>query len=333
MKNELAEAIDILKRLSEKDIGKALTFLREIRESSDKEEDDVLPTCIKCNGKHIVKNGHRSNKQAYLCRDCGKTFVETTNNTMYNSHFGEAVWKQIIRDTINGVPLDDTAKALDIHHETAFNIRHKILYCLEQEEKQNPTMLEGICEMDETYILESNKGKKFPPDYYRKPRNHESKAVKQGLSEEYICICAGVQRDGQTISKSVNRATAGKEDIKEVFSERISGKTVIISDGQKSYNVLEEDGECAIINAKEAHEHGADFFHMNTVNSYHSYIKEKNRNARGYATKYINRYNALFSKAFRSTDALVEDIYKLLCDRNDRSRTILYTQTQDLLNI
>ena len=53
----------------------------------------------------------------------------------------------------------------------------------------------------------------------------------------------------------------------------------------------------------------------------------------GVATKYLNRYNALFSKVYRTTKAVVDDIYELLCDRDDRNSTILESQTRNLLQI
>ena len=333
MENDLAEAIDILKRLSEEGVEKALAVLREIKAEIDKKEKTSVPDCINCGSKHVVRNGHKHMKQAYLCRNCGKSFVDTTKTTLFQSHFGEAMWKQVIRDTVGGISIDDTAASLDLHHETVFNMRHKILYCLEQEERMNPTQFEGVCELDETYILENYKGSELPPDFWRQSRKHGAVAVKRGLSDEYICVCAGVEREGNALSMSVNRATAGTEDIRQVFGNRISGKTIIVSDGSKGYGVLEEDGKCAVFNAKEAQAHGVDFFNINTVNNFHSFIKERNRNARGFATKYLNRYNALFSKIYRTTDAVVDDIYKMLCDRNERNQTILKTKTQDLLEI
>ena len=231
----------------------------------------------------------------------------------------------------NGVSLDKTSENLELHHETVFNMRHKILYCLEQEELRNPTQLEGVCEADETYLLESYKGKKLPSGFWRKARKHGAIAVKRGLSKEYICVCAGVERDGQAISKAVNRATAGKDDIDQVFGERVSGKTILLSDGATGYDVLGESKKCTVMHATE--DNASAFFNINTVNRYHSLIKERNRNARGFATKYLNRYNALFSTVFRSSSAVVDDIFKLLCDRENRSQTILNTQTYGLLEI
>jgi hypothetical protein len=277
-----------------------------------------------------VRNGQKHCKQAYLCRVCGKSFVETTKTAFEGSHSGEAVWRQVIRDTVNGVPIDETSGNLELHHDTVFNMRHKILYCLEQEELRNPMPLEGVCEADETYVLESYKGKKLPADYWRKARKHGAVAVKPGISNEYICICTGTSRDGGAVAKAVNRATAGKDDIANVLGTRVSGKTVVLTDGAKNYGVLEEIGECSVINADRKEE---SFFNLNTVNGFHSFIKERNRNARGFGTKFLNRYNALFSKIFGAAKVVVDDIYNLLFDRQNRNCTISESQTQELLRI
>ena len=61
------------------------------------------------------------------------------------------------------------------------------------------------------------------------------------------------------------------------------------------------------------------FVHTNTASSFHSFIKERYNQYRGVATKYLNRYNALFSKAFRNTEGLINDIYCLL-RKNDAPR-------------
>jgi transposase-like protein len=322
--------METLKRLPEQGVEKALEALREIKDECDKEKRGTVPPCPHCGGGTVVRNGHKHGKQAYLCRNCEKSFVETTKTGLFNSHSGEAVWLQVIRDTVNGVPIDRTAWNLGLRHETVFNMRHKILYCLEQDENREPARLEGVCEADETYILESLKGTKLPPDFWRKPRKHGAKAERRGLSNEYICVCAGVEREGNALPVAVNRATAGKDGIKQVFDERVGNKTVIISDGAKGYGILAESGTCTVLNANRD---SGSFLNINTVNSYHSFIKERNRAARGFATKYLNRYNALFSKVFRAGKAVVDDISNLLGDMNDRNSTILNSQTRNLLCI
>ena len=332
MEPTLTEAIEILKKLSIKGVDKALETLREIEkeESCEKKANTSVSKCPHCIGLNIVRNGHKRSKQAYLCRTCGKSFVETTNTALYNSHSSAAVWKQVVKDTVNGIPIDETAEKLNLHHETVFNMRHKIMFCLEQEEINAPKKLKGMCEADETYILENYKGKKFSPDFWRKPRKHGAKAKKPGLSNEYICVCAGVERNGEAISMAVNRSVASKHDINQVFGGRVSNKTVIVADGAKGYEVLVETGKYVVLNMNEDSEHP---LNINTVNNFHSFIKERNRNARGFATKYLNRYNSLFSNIYRSAKSISDDIFQLVCDKENRNHNIDEIRTLNLLLI
>ena len=66
--------------------------------------------------------------------------------------------------------MDKTAETLDLAHSTVFHMRHKILHCVEQAIVNAPNLLEGVCEADETYVLESVKERKIHEDYHRKPR-------------------------------------------------------------------------------------------------------------------------------------------------------------------
>jgi transposase-like protein len=330
IENALVEAIELLKRFSEADAEKALAALRIIKSDSDNAKKLIVPCCVYCGSSNVVRNGNKRGKQSYLCRDCSKSFVETTGTAFFNSHHGEAVWKQVIRDTVDGTSIDKTADRLCLNHATVFNMRHKILFCLEREDLNNPTQLDGVCELDETYILENYKGKKLPPDFWRKARKHGAVAEKPGLSKEYVCICTGVSRDGGNVCRATNRATVGKDAIGNVFGTRVSCKSLALSDNAKGYDILEEEGKCAVFRAGRNEE---SFFNLNTVNGFHSFIKERNRGARGFGTKFLNRYNALFSKVFRAAKAVADDIYELLADKNGRSCTNRKSQTVELLSI
>ncbi len=328
MSNTLTEAIETLKQLPELYVEKALKVIREINDEHKKEAKSKIKPCPECESRAVVRNGHKCRKQSFLCRRCGKSFTEISKTALCNSHSGEAVWKQVIKDTVNGISIEKTANNLYLQHETVFNMRHKILLAIEEEEHNHPTKLLGICEADETYLLESYKGNKLSESFWRKSRKHGAVAKKPGLSDEYICICAGVERDGNAIAKAVNRANAGKDDIDKVFSERVTNATLLLSDGAKAYGVLE--GKCKIHATKKG---DIGFYNINTVNNYHSFIKERNRNARGFATKYLNRYNYFFSKIFRKTELVVDQIYDLLCDINNHYHTNKEIKTMRVLKI
>jgi hypothetical protein len=122
--------------------------------------------------------------------------VRTTGTALYNPHSGEAAWKQVIRDTVNGIPIDQTAMSLGMRHKTVFNMRHKVLFCLEGEQVAEGA-LSGVLEADETYILEILKGKELPEGYWRAVRKHGEVSRKCGISDEYICVYAAIERGGK----------------------------------------------------------------------------------------------------------------------------------------
>jgi transposase-like protein len=330
MKNNLKELLEIIKRLPEKSVEELLEKAKEIKEEVKKEEEKETPNCPHCGEEKVVKNGRGHGKQTYICRECKKSFTQTSKTAVENSHMGEAVWKAVIRDTINGISLEETAGSLDIHHETAFNMRHKILYCIEEEQKRNPIQLSSVSELDECYILNNYKGKKFADDFHRKPRKHGAKAGKSGISDEYISVCCGVERDGAAVSVAVCKSQPTSEDISSVFIDKVNWSTLVLCDGTKSYDILEKNGNCSVIHSA-AGENG--FKNINAVNGFHSFIKERNNNARGFATKYLNRYSSLFSLAYRKSEFLVDDIYNILTDSNNRYTTIADSQSNNLLSI
>jgi hypothetical protein len=242
-----------------------------------------------------------------------------------HSHSGEAVWKQVIRDTVNGTPLEETAMSLGMSHQTVFHMRHKVLFCLEQGPE---AALSGVCESDETYILESFKGKALPEGYWREKRKHGAVSGKSGISDEYVCVCAAVERGGKAYSRAVCRGIPRKEEIFGVFSGRISGDALMVCDGAKSYRVLEEKNVCST-----AASGPGGFYRINEVNGYHSFIKGRNRAARGFGTSYLNRYNALFSRAYRGSGFLADDIYRTMSGRENGCRTIAAVQTTGLFDV
>lgn len=318
----LKEIIALVKEMPEAYLNETYEKLTEIKKKAEDKKESEEQNCPHCKSTNIVRNGKNRGKQMYLCRDCKKGFMETATSAISHSHSSATVWKQVISDTVAGVPIDQTADILDLHHETVFNMRHKILYCVEQSLIEEPTALIGVCETDETYVLESEKGRKFPENHHRKPRKHGAKASKPGISNEYVCVCTSVTGEDDKVAIAINRASPDSQEILNVFGDRVNEDTVILCDGKQSYNIL--DDKCTVAVAKR----------INKVNGFHSFIKEKLEDMRGVATIYLNRYNALFSRIYSADkSALVDDIFKLMTSRNNLFNTIAHTQTANLLEI
>src|SRR3984957_14075986 len=86
-------------------------------------------------------------------------------------------WTAQTEAMIDGVSLAQAAQRCDVHPTTPCRWRHRFLAALSGDK---PKALSGIVEGDETFILESFKGKRS--GLPRKPRKRGGKSAKRGLS-------------------------------------------------------------------------------------------------------------------------------------------------------
>lgn len=309
MKDKIETLFDYIKNLCESDLDRIISFVLGI--ISVNQPSQERPDCPLCGRPHVIKYGHIRGKQRFLCHGCGQTFMHTTNTLMAQSHYQQSVWAGFIRDTLHGESLDSSAKKFGFSHQTAFNMRHKVLMAIQNLLEKDPVILAGVAEFDETFVLDCYKGAPVPDEAGRKARKHGAKAARRGISGEYIAICTGVQRDGGVIAETVNRAKPSGDELSSIFRGHIAENTLVLTDGLRSYNVLESLTGCAVVDV--SHKENKRMFNLNTVNSLHSYIKDTYNHYRGVATKYINRYNALFSVVFRCADGLRDTLFNSLC--------------------
>ena len=84
--------------------------------------------CPYCGCIHIVRNGHRPSDyaQQYVCRDCGKSFVLSSNSILEHTHKDLETWKTYIDCMLQGMSIRKCAKVCEINIKTSFKWRHKI---------------------------------------------------------------------------------------------------------------------------------------------------------------------------------------------------------------
>lgn len=152
----------------------------------------------------------------------------------------------------------------------------------------------------------------LPEDAGRKSRKHGAKAQKRGISNEYVCICTGIRRKGDAYAATVNRAKPDAEELAVVFTGHIAHDTLVLCDGLKSYHSLTAAIGCTVKDCHKLQEEEKGFFNLNTVNGFHSFIKRRYCFYRGVATKYLNRYNALFSTSYHKAEVLVSRLCHVL---------------------
>ena len=159
-------------------------------------------------------------------------------------------------------------------------------------------------EMDETYVTHCRKGRVVEGHPGKK---RETPATKRGLSDEKICILTTVQRLGKCMARSLNVAKPSSMDA-ETFCECITDESYVWTDGLTNYVKPLKEKNCS--------------------NKVHSQIQEQYRVYRGVSSKYINRYNALFTlqREYMGMDS--QEIL-LLITKKLRKRVCYFFHTPD----
>jgi len=324
MNAKFNELLRLFKKLPANSLDSSLNDLLDIPINHIKEilssmTDRQITHCPCCGVvENFVKYGKKNNKQRYRCKSCERVFTATTGTALSGSHFGEQIWIEVIRDTLDGTSLKKTAKRLEMNLRTVTNMRYLLLNVIEQHTEKYTTKLTGECETDDTYVLESVKGTKIGSMYHRKARTQGSKATLRGTSKQQISINCMVSKDGGMYAKSVNRSKSTKKQTKEVYTGRIDKEVVLYCDGANNFNSLEGMTKEMVIK---------DSKYLNYVNGFHSFIKGRiYHRYHGIATKYMNKYNAMFSLAYGHTDDTIDFIFDLLRSSTDNFRV----KTKDL---
>lgn len=254
--NARIELQNCIADMSDANIQQLLKAAEELIQS----ENCMIESCPYCGGKTIIRYGKKCGKQRYYCKHCMKTFVTTTHTIMSESHQPAAVWKKVISDTLKGHSIDFTKDRLKLSHGCVFDMRHKILIGLEELLAEESVILEDVVELDETYVLDCQKGRKFADEATRPARKHGAKSRKRGLSSEYICICTGIQRGAGAIAAAVNRARPSIEEVQKVFDGHIGDGTLLLCDGLNAYPALMKIADCTVKNVNKVPDAEKGFF-------------------------------------------------------------------------
>jgi len=240
--------------------------------------------CPHCASSDIAAWGRASGLPRYRCKACRKTFNALTKTPMAGLHKKQE-WLEHAEAMIEGASLAKTANRCNVHPTTAFRWRHRFLAALSGDK---PKALKGIVEGDETFILESFKGRQS--DLPRPPRKRGGKAAKRGLSAEQIPIVVLRDRQGATIDAvlpKLNRASMQAE-----LGDVLTGADTFCCDGGKSIVAFARAAGVPVhvLPAPGGPRPDAPQLHINNVNGYHGRLKEWMRRFHGVATKNLPSY-------------------------------------------
>jgi transposase-like protein len=240
--------------------------------------------CPHCDGRDVVRWGQASALPRYRCKACRRTFNALTKTPLAHLRLKDK-WATQAKAMIDGVSTAKAAKRCGVHYTTAFRWRHRFLDALAGDK---PQALSGIVEGDETFILESFKGKRSAMP--RAARKRGGKSAKCGISAEQIPVIVARDRHGATtdaVLPKLNRlsiATALDGIVTSANEFCCDGGTAIVAFARRAgipTHILPMPGK------PKPNEPD---FHINNVNAYHSRLKEWLRRFHGVATKNLPNY-------------------------------------------
>lgn len=260
------------------------TIIQELRDARFAEGI----TCPHCKSPNNKRNGKVRGRQRYHCKDCCKSFGDTSMSLLTGTRYPEK-WLQYLEYMVQGMPLRKIAEQLNIHVSTAFFWRHKILISLLREQMDT---LKGIVEADELYILESHKGKNQVQKLgTRKARKRGGVSKFRGISREQVCILFAADRKSGLVAQMAGYGRVNSMDIEGIIGDYLKDATCFCTDAGKSFlTYAKEKGiEHHILNANKG-ERIKGIYHIQHINAYHSRFRKWISKFQGVATKYINHY-------------------------------------------
>jgi transposase-like protein len=215
------------------------------------------PCCPFCAsiGVHRFPNG-----KTFKCRDCRKKFSVTVGTIYENTKIPLTKWylaQYILCVHSKGISSLQLAGWLDVTQKTAWFLNHRIREMLTA---KKPELLNGIVEVDETYVggKEANK--------------HQHKKSKQRGYDKKTMVIGAVQRGGTVRVKVMPQTNT--EQIEKFIGETIQPKSNMVTDEHAAYNRVHLNYEHDRINHGNK-EYVRGNVHTNTIEGYWSLLKRQ----------------------------------------------------------
>lgn len=222
------DLINELNKLSIKNYVDVFSFIKSLN-SPIESNSDVCIFCPQCGSVHFVKNG-KTNKgvQRYICRDCDKSFCDTSNTILYRSRSTEDIWLKFIDCEISGLSLKETAYYTNLSVTSCFYMRHK-LYKAIRNLKMKETLSSKV-ELDSIYTKINLKGTK-PSNMPRHSKKRGNTSAYSGISHHKVCIVAAIDEHDNML---LEIAGVGSESMEKYskYNDKFINPSLIISDSK-----------------------------------------------------------------------------------------------------
>jgi len=275
--------------------------------------------CAYCGSNDLSQ---RFSDYRHRCKNCNKSTSVTVHTHLHNTRITLKTWFyaiSVITDAKKGMSALQLHRNIGVSYPTAFKLYHKLREMMKEENKDLPE-LDGIVEMDETYI--GGKPRKFDnPEFGPKrreylddqlekytnegfdftPQGHNPAKIKndskRGRGTDNIPVVGIVERDGNVVAEVMQNLTYA--NLKEMVQKYVDeDNSVLITDNYKGYNSMKKIIGHIVIYHKEMYSYKG--LNSNSIESfwaiiergimgqYHSVSPHKLPN---YVAEFVYRYN------------------------------------------
>lgn len=244
------------------DFQKHFDTEEKCREYLEQQRWNGTPACPFCGSINVCRF---ANGKIFKCREkeCRSKFSVTVGTIYENTKIPLQKWflaTYILSVHSKGISSLQLATWLGVTQKTAWHLNHRIREMLTE---TAPELLEGIVELDESYVggSESNK--------------HAKKRKIRGGTTNKTMVFGALQRDGKVRTKVIRKTDVN--NVTETVKEFVVTGSTTISDEHKAYNDLHKDYEHKRVNhsEKEYVRYEDIVVHTNSLEGYWNILKKQ----------------------------------------------------------
>ena len=241
--------------------------------------------CPHCRSLRVHRRGFASGLQRYCCLCCRRSYNALTGTPLARLRKKEH-WLAYLRCVLDSSTVRAAANTVGVHRTTSFRWRHRFVPGAIRE---RPLRLAGLVEIDETYLLESQKGSRHMT---RPARQRGGVAQRRGINREHDCLLVARDRGKTTLDFHAGRGPVRLAQLKTCLDGVLAKDALLISDGAPVYRRFAKDTgvKHSYVNLSAGIRVDREM-HIQNVNAWHSRFKGWLLHFRGVASRYLANYS------------------------------------------
>lgn len=221
------------------------------------------PHCPLCGGAKVARkaDGHRVGR--WNCHDCKSSFNVLSGTIFEKTKLPLQKWflgVGLIVNAKKSVSSCQLARDLDLNQKSAWYLMQRVR--AEMATKQGTELLQGVVEMDETYV--GGKPRK------KNRRDDDDPPAPRGRGTRKTPVMGAVERGGKVMAR-VATSASGKAILRFLRDTVDPDGTLLITDEWRGYNAARGRYTHAVVNHSRAYVEGST--HTNTIESFWALLK------------------------------------------------------------